>query len=116
MADVVITCPKSFWSQWIAEGDAAGEPPTGEEWIFFLNALPDINPGERVYVVAHGKLRGYAPLIRVKEHSRDQQGGLIRGSGAVAMTLDEPIKGFQGFRYRWWDRSLERPFPDWKKP
>lgn len=26
------TCPKDFWEEWIAEGDAAGDPETGEEW------------------------------------------------------------------------------------
>jgi hypothetical protein len=25
--DLVGTCPKDFWLQWIAEGDAAGETP-----------------------------------------------------------------------------------------
>ena len=110
MSDVVVTVPKWFWSDWIAEGDAAGDPPTGEEWIFYLHGLPNIKPGERVYIVAHGKLRGYSPLVRLDAR------GLIRGAGAVAVTIDEPIKGFQGFRYRWWDRALEKPFPGWKTP
>ena len=26
MSDLVGTCPKDFWLEWIAEGDAAGEP------------------------------------------------------------------------------------------
>ena len=31
-SDLVGTCPKGFWLEWIAEGDAAGDAPTGEEW------------------------------------------------------------------------------------
>jgi len=35
MVDLVGTCPKGFWEEWIAEGDAAGDPATGEEWGWF---------------------------------------------------------------------------------
>lgn len=35
MADLVGTCPKDFWEEWIAEGDAAGDPETGEEWGWY---------------------------------------------------------------------------------
>jgi hypothetical protein len=110
MSDVVVTVPKWFWPEWIAEGDAAGEPESGERWVFYLHTLPSIQPGERVYIVAHGKLRGYSPLVRVAET------GLIRKGGAVAVTIDEPIKGFQGFRYRWWKQEDEKPFPNWREP
>ena len=34
----------------------------------------------------------------------------------LAIAIDEPVRGFQGFRYRWWDRRQERPFPDWQEP
>jgi hypothetical protein len=129
MADVVVTVPKNFWdwssehsnlrglAAWIAEGDAAGSTVwSGTEWHFELGGpQPKINPGERVYVVCEGKLRGYAPLMYI-----DDLGGgryaLVRGGGAVAVTIDESIRGFRGFRYRWWNRENERPFPDWKTP
>ena len=116
MSDVVVTVPKSFGlDRWIAEGDAAGEPWTGEEWAFYLGgAVPRIEPGERVYVVFGGKLRGYSPLIRVVR--RDHGCALVRGGGAVAVTIDMPIIGFRGFRYRSWDRTDERPFPGWRTP
>ena len=116
MADLVVTLPLSFGlGRWIAEGDQAGEPWSGEEWGFSLGgARPDIAPGERVYVVHNLLLRGYAPLTRlVRDEGRWV---LCRGGDAVAVTIDEQIVGFRGWRRRWWDRSAERPFPDWRKP
>jgi len=105
MVDLVGTCPKDFWEEWIAEGDAAGEPVSGEEWGWFTrhSYRSLIKPGERFYVVAHGRLRGYAPVTAI-------------WGGAVACTIEEPIPGFRGLRKRWWDRAAERPFENWKIP
>jgi len=36
-------------------------------------------------------------------------------TGPEAVRIEEPIRGFRGFRYRWWDREVEKPFPDWMK-
>ena len=123
MSDVVVTVPKNFThvcapglkglAAWIAEGDAAGEPWSDREWSFTVGwRQPRIEPGERVYVVCEGRLRGYAPLIRLDDDCGTVE--LIRGPGAVAMTIADGITGFRGFRYRWWDRSTEIPFPEWK--
>jgi hypothetical protein len=129
MSDVVVTCPKGFWREWIEEGDAAHgdvlagvrRPWHGEleyGWNLNTRACPSILPGQRVYVVAHGRLRGYSPLVAV-EHNPTRFGqrarfALVRRGDAVAVTIPEPVKGFQGFRYRWWERDAEVPFPDWR--
>jgi hypothetical protein len=117
MSDVVVTVPKDRWADWIDEGDLPGQPwgagDAGlEGWYdFYLGGpMPKIEPGERVYIVAHGRLRGYSPLI----HLDRQERSLVRRGGAVAITIPDPIRGFQGWRYRWWDRSAEVPFADWK--
>lgn len=134
MTDIVVTVPKTFrhpWADeepelenlrglraWAAEGDLPGEPWSGIEWEFSTwGQKPDIKPGERVYVVCEGKLRGYAALIRVEVGREDRFGqrlSFIRGGGAVAVTIPQPIVGFRGWRYRWWDQSEEVPFPDWR--
>lgn len=116
MADIVVTVPQSFGlDQWIDEGDLPGQPWSGDEWHFYLGGpVPDIKPGERVYVVYKGKLRGYAPLVRIERNGRGY--ALVRHNDAEAVTIDEPIRGFQGFRYRFWDRKDEKPFPDWTTP
>jgi hypothetical protein len=115
--DVVVTVPKSFgWDTWIGEGDAAGEPSTGQEYAFWIGrGRPNIQPGERVYVVHNGKLRGYAPLVRLHWSPERNRYALIRQGGALAVTLSDYIKGFQGFRYRWWEYHEEKSSPKWRR-
>jgi hypothetical protein len=117
VADLVGTCPKDFWEEWIAEGDAAGEPYTGEEWGWYTGdrKARSIQPGDRFYVVAHGRLRGWAPVMRVDVGGDGKSYAIIRHGGGVACTIAEPIPGFRGLRLRWWNRESEVPFPDWKK-
>jgi len=116
--DVVVTVPKSFGlNTWIAEGDSVGVPWSGEEWHFYLaRSRPAIDPGERVYVVYNGALRGYAPLVRIDKDRNSWRYALVRHGGAVAVSIPEFIPGFMGFRYRWWNYDQELPFPDWQNP
>lgn len=113
--DLVGTCPKDFWEEWIREGDAAGEPYSGEEWGWWTkhSYAKLIGPGDRFYVVAHGRLRGWAPVTRV---IRDGASWVIcRAGNAVACTIDRPVPGFRGLEKRFWNRDEERLFPDWKR-
>lgn len=113
MADVVVTVPKAMWFDWIDEGDSVGESPTGEEWGFYTGGgKANIQRGDRVYVVAHGRLRGYAPLTRMV--LQGYRVVFCREAGAAAVTIDEPIRGFRGWKYRWWRREDEKPFSEWK--
>lgn len=114
MPDLVGTCPKGSWQEWIEEGDPAGTPASGEEWGWWTkhSLAATIKPGDRFYVVAHGRLRGYAPVVRVV-----QEGPIwviCRKGDAVACTIDKPIPGFRGLEKRWWSREDERPFPEWQ--
>lgn len=122
MADVVVTVPKDLWEDWIMEGDSVGEPPTGETWGFYTygaDCTDRVKAGDRCYVVAHGRLRGYAPITSVVFTPRrpGQRIGKIvfcRAAGAEAVTVKAPIKGFRGYQMRWWDRKNEIPFPTWQ--
>lgn len=114
--DVVVTVPKGQWAAWIAEGDLPGELAQYESHFWIPRPPPSqIDPGERVYIVAHGRLRGYAPLVRIDEwcELNPARSCLVRRGGAVAVTIPESIRGFRGVRYRWWNREDESPFPDW---
>lgn len=115
--DIIVTIPKKMGlDTWIAEGDPAGTPWSGEEWHYYLGGYPpSIEPGERVYCVYNGVLRGYAPLVRI-DRFEGLHYGLVRHGGAVAVSIPGYIRGFRGFRYRWWPYALEQPFPDWQNP
>lgn len=136
--DVVVTVPKQLWADWIAEGDLPGEPwsrYTSHFWIA-PKPFPDVSGrrDDRLYIVAHGKLRGYAPITDFQRScSLNWRCACIqRRGGAVAVTLmcqgdpadptmpaypiPVPIMGFRGWRYRWWPREIEVSFPDWRDP
>lgn len=112
MSDLVVTVPKTFWREWLAEGDCAGDRPTGVEWGFYVGTKPPIAPDQRLYIVAWGRLRGFALVTRVVQTERGW--AICRAGGAQAITIAQPIPGFRGFRHRWWERSTEVPFPNWK--
>lgn len=118
--DVVVTVPAKLWAEWLAEGDQAGEADSRTLYYFRAgrHAPRDMTPGEdRVYVVAHGKLRGYAILDQIAyDPTGHGRFAFARRGGAVACTIDTSIVGFRGWRRRWWERIYERPFPDWRTP
>jgi hypothetical protein len=116
MSDVVVTVPQALWTAWLAEGDLPDEPAEYESHFWIGNLLPDIRPGDRVYIVAWGRLRGYAPLLRVEPFCqlRPSTACLVRSAGAVACTIPQGVVGFRGWRYRFWEREAETPFPAWQ--
>lgn len=122
MPDLLVTCPQHLWNEWLHEGDNAlsdfpdGAPWKGEDEYHFTvsgRGKPNIEPGERVYIVAYNRLRGYAPLERLQ---KTPYGGwsLVRRGGAVAVTVPYEIPGFRGFRYRNWSREIEVAFENWQ--
>jgi hypothetical protein len=124
MPDIVVTVPKNFiygdarpgLAAWCSEGDCAGDKWTGGLYQFTVGGgKPPIAPGERVYIVCNGRVRGYAPLVRMDSLGMGRW-ALIRGGGAVAVTIAERVIGFRGWRRRWWGLDQEVPFPDWKSP
>ena len=118
MADLVVTVPRERWIEWLEEGDCAGTPETGIVWEFTVGARkPPIKQGERLYIVAHGKLRGYATVTNVSYSLTGAiRYGICRKGGAVACTINEQIRGFRGWRKVWWSREQEIEFPGWQDP
>ena len=124
MTDVILTLPLSFKHMgkrglegWIDEGDPAGSEWTGNYWDFTTGGRkPKIKPGERVYICHAGKLIGYAPLVELVADEKNKGFyylNFIRGGDAVAVTIGEEVKGFRGWRYRWWDYEDEIAYPNW---
>lgn len=119
--DLVGVCPKNVWTEWLNEGDCAGTEESGAEYTWWTRKLPlarNLTPGDRLYVVCDGKLRGYAPITRVIQEE-DSMGrpifGICRKGGAVACTIPESIPVQRSIKPRWWDRDHEIPFPGWKE-
>lgn len=113
--DVVVTVPRDRWDAWLCEGDLPGQTETGEDWHYYCGGSPPLHlpKGSRVYVVAGGRLRGYAPLVRIERLGKGSF-AFVRRGGAVAVTISESIQGFRGWRHRWWDRADEVPFLGWR--
>ena len=99
-------------------GDPAGTDWSGEEWGWWTqhHLAAKAVPGARFYIVAWGKLRGWAPITRLHRDITGRPVCICREGNAIACTIAEPIPGFQGLRERWWQRETEMPFPDWRKP
>lgn len=118
-ADLVVTVPRGLWLKWLEEGDLPGEPwteQTSHFWISSIRMPYYATPGSRVYVVAWGRVRGYAPLVQMESRCilRPERGCLVRQGGAVACTIPEEVRGFQNWRYAWFEPSEVVPFPDWQ--
>lgn len=132
MADLVVCVKETHWREWLKAGDHAGDPWSGRLHGFKLPPVPTPNakPGDRVYVMMNGIVRGYAPLVRIER--LDWGIALIRGGGAQAVTpmclypgrcpaggpahSPHPAvwDGFAGVRERWWDRLTEWRWPNWR--
>jgi hypothetical protein len=90
--DVVVTVPKQRWLAWLAEGDLPGDPvEESGRWDFYLGgARPPYRAGARCYVVAWGRLRGYAPMVAPPDPGHR---AIVRGGGAVACTIPGTLNG-----------------------
>ncbi len=114
--DICVTLPKKFGlKKWMAEGDAPGTPDTGTLYYWSVASRPKkLEVGDRVYVVYDGRLIGYSILVSIGVRVRGEdpigrsQYLLWRRGGAVACTIPQHIFGFQGYRYRFWNRSEEK--------
>ncbi len=126
--DVMVTVPATFWPRWLAEGDLPGDPPEESglwDFSFGGNGPREAGPGSRLYVVAHGYLRGYAEITAVLGPQAGTGGSFVRGGGAVACTLREPplapgrlgeprpVESFRGWRYATFPRDAVTPWEDW---
>lgn len=119
---IVVTVPRERWDEWIGEGDLAGDPPSDREHAFCVFGDEPPAMASRLYIVAHGHLRGYAPIIRIDRKLMGRgkgaygKGGwlIIRQGGAVACTIHAGTPGFPGWRKKWWSDEQEIPWTQWR--
>lgn len=105
--DIVLYIPERSWERFLAEGDT----PNDGEWSGLthphcLSGRPkNLQRGDHVYFASGGEVRYRAPIFGTAEHNGRFY--LLRQGGAEWVELDEPVRPFQGFRYRWWDLDDE---------
>jgi hypothetical protein len=114
-ADLVGCLPVASFHAWYDEGGTPEFPDDYEYyWLVGRRPPPAVVPGlSRLYIVCAGVLRGYAPIVRIDCHDAKRWALVRDGRSAEAVTIDETIPSFRGWRYRWWPREKELGFIDW---
>ena len=109
--DIVVTIPKSEYRNDDKETELY---KTGEyEQFWTLNRMPkNLSEGDRVYFVKHGQVDSSMKVIRIEKDSSTRcevTGREWKGNCQLFLSdLQEEsneinVKGFRGFRYRWWE-------------
>lgn len=113
--DLVVCLPVASFHAWYDEGGTPEFPDDYEYyWLVGRQPPPEVVPGQsRLYIVCAGVLRGYAPIVRIDRHGTKHWALVRDGCSAEAVTIDERIPSFRGWRYRWWQRQAEREFVEW---
>lgn len=63
---------------------------------------------DRLYIVQGGQLCGFATIQRMGV-APSRFGAWVKVGEFHPCTLPCKVRKFRGLRYRWWDRSAERP-------
>lgn len=67
------------------------------------------------------QLQAHNSELVMRAQEADQKARCLHGAEerahrAEAVTIAVPAPGFRGWRYRWWRREHEVPFPEWRTP
>ena len=107
--DIVVTIPKSEYKNDDAETELMQREGGCQFWC--MKKMPtNLHIGDRVYFVRDGKVESSMRVIDIRKNGeqscdttfRQWRGHLIYMNDLRQETLPFKIKGFQGFRYRWW--------------
>jgi hypothetical protein len=110
MADIVVTIPKLEYENFAQElEDMKRDPELQKFWT--LPRIPkNLNAGDRMYLVHSGRV-AYSVRVNIIEEDSETQcetTGRTWGGGCQVFGNDlreekgPDVRGFQGFRYRWW--------------
>ena len=110
--DIVVTIPKNEYKNDEAETrDYLGDIEHIEQF-WTLNKRPKkLNVGDRVFFVKNGCIESSMRVTRIETDSTtmcETTGRVWSGKCQIFMDdlrieqLDIQVRGFQGFRYRWW--------------
>lgn len=110
MMDILVTTPKSEIDNSRREGEAV--ETEGGFWFRIFRFKPKVEPGDRIYFVEDGLIRGYGIIFNVYQSAGQETcdfTGRVWGSefGDWVVCYKDwhwlkdpvPFKGFQGIRY-----------------
>jgi len=108
--DIVVTIPKSEYKNDDKETEfLLNNPDAHQFWV--LSKIPkNLNIGDRVYFVKNNKIESSMEFYmdEVSENTCEVTGRTWKGYTLYlhdlrSENLSIKIKGFQGFRYKWWE-------------
>jgi hypothetical protein len=108
--DIVVTIPKSEYKNDDKETEFLNSNPDAYQFWTFKRLPTRLHVGDRIYFVKNNKIESSMRVIRIPENSREicetigrvWEGKFVYINDLRYENLDFKVKGFQGFRYRWW--------------
>ena len=110
--DIIVTTPKSRMKEAAAEAEACIKAGGGRYFRrFSFDHRPNVEPGDRVFYVEDGFVRGFAVVDAIRKITRmircNTTGRVYAAGFYVFMSADSwrwikpiPMRGFQGYRYK----------------
>ncbi|MFF2532257.1 hypothetical protein ACFVS2_25440 [Brevibacillus sp. NPDC058079] len=109
--DIVVTIPKSEYENDEKETERFLSNPNDYEQFWTLSRIPKkLEVGDRVYFVRNNQIESSMRVDRINQNSVTTCEVTEREWAGVQLFLDDlriesidiSVRGFQGFRYRWW--------------
>ena len=111
--DIVVTIPKKEYDNDDRENEVLSKEGGRQFWA--MKGSPNIAVGERVYFVKHGRIDHSMRVDEIRKKAAMQCDVTDRqwyGNTLLIMNDRQPfpitfgqsiaVRGFQGFRYKWW--------------
>lgn len=94
--DIVVTVPKKEYKK---DDDEIKKMKETDLATYEITPLPDISIGNRVFFIREGKVHS---SMRIKEIRKNFNANILILNDYKDENIDISIKGFPGYRYKWW--------------
>lgn len=110
--DIVVTIPKREYKNDDLETECLSKDENAIQWWSMSKTPKKVKIGDRVYFVKNNKVESSMKVIDIELGSNRycevtyrfwNKGCNIIMNDLRYENLDIEVKGFQGFRYRWWE-------------
>jgi hypothetical protein len=109
--DIVVTIPKSEYQNDERENKFMQESTDVIQFWKFSKLPKNIKVGDRIYFVKNNRIPYSMRIREISKNDWEQctttgrvwEGNLIFIDDLRVEEIDIPCRGFQGFRYKWWE-------------